>query len=158
MIARSVVLILAALAVACVLWCAWYWNDIAALSDTHQILHLDGSCGWLCVDLVAYDHAIVQPQHIAWPGLVVDWGSELRSGGLSPPRYATTVRVFAVLPLLLLAGLAMTCWLLAGWWFSRSPARPRSPCVACGYDLRATPARCPECGRAAVLERPGGRG
>jgi hypothetical protein len=54
--------------------------------------------------------------------------------------------------------LVMSHWLLAllllvmpAWWLKRfrqaRRARRQGLCPSCGYDLRATPHRCPECGR-----------
>ncbi|HWE97527.1 MAG TPA: hypothetical protein VG269_26450 [Tepidisphaeraceae bacterium] len=47
--------------------------------------------------------------------------------------------LLAVLPSFRLA-------LIAGGWMIRKFRRKEGCCAACGYDLRATPDRCPECG------------
>ena len=50
-----------------------------------------------------------------------------------------------------LAALLPALWLLL--WVRRRSRAPAGCCPQCGYDLRATPERCPECG--AVAARPG---
>jgi hypothetical protein len=78
-------------------------------------------------------------EHRTWPA-----GTELIAGGgrwtavrswmIAIPAWAI-VGVFAVLPLA---------------WVRRRWRRPRAGCCGkCGYDLRATPGRCPECGEMA---------
>jgi hypothetical protein len=49
------------------------------------------------------------------------------------------------------AGVFVTVAVCAGWLAAALSRRAKSSghCVRCGYDLRATPDRCPECGMAA---------
>ena len=66
-----------------------------------------------------------------------DWQDEAGVG----PRWCPTVRVPLGLPA------TATAVLPAAWMVvSRRRRRPPGTCHRCGYDLRATPSGCPECG------------
>jgi hypothetical protein len=65
-----------------------------------------------------------------------------------PPASTWTGRFWgAVVPYWLVAAFSLACPLIQTTSRLRHARRPKgSLCPACGYDLRATPDRCPECG------------
>jgi len=67
------------------------------------------------------------------------------------PNYLLALAAFAALPL-------FRIWRRVRP--RRKPPRPTGRCPNCGYDLRATPDRCPECGAVPTAQaaRPGGAG
>jgi hypothetical protein len=77
------------------------------------------------------------PQHIRW-----DWAA---SGAPNSAVHLYGVPLWQLL--ILLAALPTTQFLVALVRFGRAQQRRAAGCCPnCGYDLRATPDRCPECG------------
>ena len=65
--------------------------------------------------------------------------------------YWSEVRIYRMRPWLIPVACTVLplCW--CAWLLRRRRMRSRGLCVECGYDLRASPARCPECGTLVVL-------
>ena len=76
-------------------------------------------------------------------GPITTFGLRSSGGGAIPQGWVTVL----VLPHWFLAGL-LSLPAAAGWTARARKARRRrhGRCMQCGYDLRATPDRCPECG------------
>jgi hypothetical protein len=77
-----------------------------------------------------------------------DWHHRL--GGFAVARSARGVTAPIYVLMLPLWSLALLLALAPGAWIYRAQSRRRRDrtglCLVCGYDLRATPDRCPECG------------
>jgi hypothetical protein len=84
---------------------------------------------------------------------------QLRGMGLDPDRdlAGQTIRDFGVLPrhisqfhvdywIVTLLTIALPVWRWRTEWRHKRLPQGTLPCDQCGYDLRATPDRCPECG------------
>jgi hypothetical protein len=97
-----------------------------------------GGLGWDSGDAVA------QP--------ATSWGIDFQTDGWGPPRVAgsgrrsrllVSHRALASLSILALCGVVLHARV------QKRRRRQASLCQACGYDLRASPERCPECGKRA---------
>jgi hypothetical protein len=98
-------------------------NDVALVRETHIAIPAGGT--------------LLPPAKQAAPGLVRV--SLARSGPFRPLPYWALAACAAALP---------AAWI---WRTRKSAARSRLSrglCPTCGYDLRASPERCPECGTA----------
>ena len=92
---------------------------------------------------VAYEHSYDRAEALGFPRTMA-W----------PPETAIAVARQLYVPfgrLILIAALPPIVWISARLrntgMFSRRRHRMKNQlCVSCGYDVRATPARCPECG------------
>ncbi|HEV8291385.1 MAG TPA: hypothetical protein VGP94_05660, partial [Tepidisphaeraceae bacterium] len=72
------------------------------------------------------------------PGLLAQLGYGVRALAI---RWWMIVLASAIVP-------ALWGWGAVAWWrrISKEDRQSAKRCLACGYDMRATPGRCPECG------------
>jgi hypothetical protein len=124
------------LSVAAVVGLAWMLSRFAGLYvESHQ--------GVVVMQVsVASTAAAAPPRDYALPGLQFSAFTIIQSS--RPYRaYMVSARYWFVIAC---CAVGPAAWLLA----SRRPTVCAGTCASCGYDLRATPDRCPECGTPAA--------
>jgi hypothetical protein len=90
------------------------------------------------------------PEWIAWTGF--DWKIREGEGGRPNGEYWSNRDIFIAIPYWLLVVLSGgSGWLIGRRIRLKRRRRRKGLCVACGYDIRATPHRCPECGAGADI-------
>jgi hypothetical protein len=160
---------------ACVLWVRSYWvNDTyrwvqrprdPAVASCAQITSVSGVIvvGRFSVTYFGPDAATRAANHrfqpLGWrtePAILTGWWANLLPHRLTDGRTGRTTRVASTyfqLPYWMPALLLLLIAAIRPALYLRSSLRRRhgNLCLRCGYDLRATPDRCPECGAAPGL-------
>ena len=143
----------------CVLWVRSYWvpESVSYWGNAH-VLGLYSSKGRAALTLATgtigpaereaggygLRYKVVNPPSVITAGR---WGFVIRRIPVSGGTWSGTLHMVVVHDWLPVAAAAL---LPGAWLFRRVRMRNRRPglCTICGYDLRATPGRCPECGAA----------
>jgi hypothetical protein len=146
-----------------VIWVCSYWRGCAiGLYDTQAAagprLSYYARSYWGCIELNRYStpHASRSGtplrgfRAVAWesPGKSYQGVFQLNTVAGAPASTIVQLRFPNWLAAILFA-IAPTYWLLVGPRRRRAKRRKLGLCLHCGYDLRATPDRCPECGAVA---------
>ena len=148
----------------CVLWVrSYHWWDRGAMhwgTRSTTRVYLDSLHGALEVGCGRVRLVPMRPGFDAYwePGDTADedvmisalpseYGVRWHRRDRYPPHAGLSIEVPHVVPILLSAVPAL---LAAGRWNRRRLLARHGLCPGCGYDLRASPERCPECGRAAA--------
>ena len=133
------------------------WKDCSV--DTFYVLSGSGGCRIGTVSVASNDTAqsfLPKVPHLSgWqassePGALAVSGVGLSRGAWSEGSMTYTVWTMRVPDWMILLPTTVlpSWWTIAMWKRWRSHLRwvRRGRCTTCGYDLRATPDRCPECG------------
>jgi hypothetical protein len=124
----------AATVVSLVLLCAALGMMMARSGDWREIDRRIGREYWVIINqqgAALYHYRIIP-------------GARLRAAEMDRPLVSVNFGGLFFASLLLPAGRMV--WWLDGRRRREASARRNGLCTACGYDLRATPERCPECG------------
>jgi hypothetical protein len=115
-------------------------QEVVRFAHTYQpqVSHLPADFRWVPAGST-WSHGSDQQFH-----RIGSWG--IGMGGMESTVRETVLIAWPDGPAALCLLVLPVAWVIGQWWASRSTRH--GFCVTCGYDLRASPDRCPECGTA----------